>query len=522
MYNDCRIGGLEMEILKFKCRLLSDVILNQKAATEGPNKTLDFIPGSCFLGIAASQLYKKYGECRKTIDLFHSNKVFFGDAHPSSDNMRGLKIPASMFYPKLKKPSEELYIHHLVPNLKNDVVKKKQLKQCRLGFYTFADKIVKKVGVETNFAIKSAYDKDKRRSKDEQMYGYESLVKGLILYFEVHFEDNSLVQDVKDALLGAKRVGRSRTAQYGLVDIEFLESGYDECESKKDSFTIMNEDGKECQCVTVYADGRLIFLDEFGLPMFRPKAKDLGIDEGEILWSLSQVRTFQYSPWNFTRQCFDADRCGIEKGSVFVVKTSISPDQSMYVGSFKNEGFGKVIYNPAFLMANENGEAVYRFEEDKNFEDELSENEKELRRKEIVKNEIEVLKSQNGLLRYLGCRKEEEDRNTDVYKIVNGWVKKYEKNFKGDSFASQWGTIRNIAMTIGQRKPEESVKEYLVRKLYGTEDAYLMHGVAAEKWKDKERKKVFAEFCKNLTSENAQIAIINLAAEMAKKSKEDR
>ena len=44
-----------MSILKFKCTLLSDVILNQKAATEGPNQTLDFIPGSCFLGIVASQ-----------------------------------------------------------------------------------------------------------------------------------------------------------------------------------------------------------------------------------------------------------------------------------------------------------------------------------------------------------------------------------------------------------------------------------------------------------------------------------
>ena len=50
----------EAEALAFAAELLSDVILNQKAATEGPNKTLDFIPGSCFLGIVAGNgNYKK-------------------------------------------------------------------------------------------------------------------------------------------------------------------------------------------------------------------------------------------------------------------------------------------------------------------------------------------------------------------------------------------------------------------------------------------------------------------------------
>lgn len=48
-----------MNVLRFKCTLLSDVILNQKSATEGTNVTLDFIPGNCFLGIVAGVLYDK-------------------------------------------------------------------------------------------------------------------------------------------------------------------------------------------------------------------------------------------------------------------------------------------------------------------------------------------------------------------------------------------------------------------------------------------------------------------------------
>ena len=41
-----------MKTIHFKCTLLSDVILNQKSATEGDNNTLDFIPGVVMLNSA--------------------------------------------------------------------------------------------------------------------------------------------------------------------------------------------------------------------------------------------------------------------------------------------------------------------------------------------------------------------------------------------------------------------------------------------------------------------------------------
>ena len=87
-----------MSVLQFKCTLLTDVILNQKAATEGPNTTLDFIPGSNFLGIVANK-YQTFAEAGMAMEVFHSGNVRFGDAHPSNSDFRGLKVPASMFYP---------------------------------------------------------------------------------------------------------------------------------------------------------------------------------------------------------------------------------------------------------------------------------------------------------------------------------------------------------------------------------------------------------------------------------------
>ena len=473
-----------MKTLKFKCVLLSDVILNQKAATEGPNQTLDFIPGSCFLGIVASQYEKFEGE-GTAMEIFHSGKVRFGDAHPSKGNVRGLKIPASMFYPKLEKASKEMYIHHAVPNLDSDEMKKKQLKQCRNGFYTFVDNEAKEIITETNFAIKSAYDREKRRSKDEQMYGYESLQKGLELYFEVEVENDDLAKKIKDALVGNdKRVGRSRTAQYGLVKIE--ECNYSEVKC------VPSENG----LITVYADGRLIFLDDYGLPTFQPSAEQLGLPENaEILWDKSQIRTFQYTPWNYKRQCFDADRCGIEKGSVFVIKTSSCPEKSQYVGSYKNEGFGKVIYNPAFLEADNDGKAKCVIKETKK---DTSPKEK---------------KSLNGspLLEYVKDQQAREDKDNNIYKVVNKWVDLNKQLFQGkDKFASQWGAIRGIAMAT---KDDSKIK--------GNVTTYISHGVKSSDW-DGNRRKKLEEFM-NENEKNIREALVNLAAEMAKKCrKEDR
>lgn len=519
-----------MKMLKFICTLLSDVILNQKAATEGPNQTLDFIPGSCFLGIVASELYpndkdkanEDYAQrMSKAMKIFHSGNVRFGDAHLSKGDVRGLKIPASMFYPKLKPEGFKYYIHHEIPDdkLESEDFKKMQLKQCRNGFYIFAGDKATEVKTETNFAIKSAYDKEKRRSKDEQMYGYESLQKGLELYFEVQVENDDLAKDIKNALVGKKRVGRSRTAQYGLVEI--AETDYSDVKCEK----------SENNIVTVYADGRLIFLDKYGLPTFRPTEEQLGLPkEAKILWEKSQIRTFQYAPWNYKRQCFDADRCGIEKGSVFVVDVSNCGNldlKSQYVGSFNNEGFGKVIYNPEFLKADNDGLASYQVDKLDDGDKKESED-----RDAKIKKEIENLKKGNVLMQYLAQQKHEEEMESEVYAIVNDWVDKNWKQFQDHAFASQWGTIRSIAM---KHKALEELRNELFdntrmetkKKKDGSQEqilkpnAYLTHGVAADKWNERGRKKAFKEFFDKLSEENAQMAIINLAAEMSKKCRKE-
>ena len=95
-----------MKTMKFKCTLLSDLILSQSSSTEGTQQTLDFIPGNNFLGLVAKELYQDGSS--ESLALFHSGKVRFGDAHPSANGVRSLKVPASCFIPNCRRQARNV------------------------------------------------------------------------------------------------------------------------------------------------------------------------------------------------------------------------------------------------------------------------------------------------------------------------------------------------------------------------------------------------------------------------------
>jgi len=470
-----------MKTLKFKCKLKTDIILNVKSASEGANSTLDFIPGNCFLGIVANKLYGD-NRTNDAMEIIHSGKVRFGDAHLADNSKRSLRIPASCFYAKGDSITDACYIHHNIngdPNkIKAQNGSQAQLKQSRSGFYVMTETEGYEVKADKTFAIKSAYDRSERRSKDSAMYGYESLNKGLEMFFYVDLDDSIDSNIILDSLVGERRVGRSRTAQYGLIDIK--ECQYDDVE------TYSSNDS-----VVVYADSRLIFLDKNGLPTFRPNVEQLlGKDaEGKINWEKSQIRTFQYAPWNSTRQCYDTDRCGIEKGSVIVIDGCKKPNlDSCHVGSYKNEGFGRVIFNPIFLQSkdSETGESKCKFHE-------------------VKKNDPEDYNykpSTSMLINFLEKQKSRENKKKNVYREVEDFD---ETLFIGQQkFISQWGTIRSIAL---KNKRNDNLKKEI--------EEYISHGVKQDDWAGK-RAELLIDFMEKNESHLWE-SIINLASEMAKK-----
>lgn len=496
--------GVIMRVLKFKCELLSDVILNQKAATEGPNRTLDFIPGSNFLGIAAGKLYKELGY-ETARRMFHSDEVRFGDAHPAYGSNRMLRIPAALFYPKLDKESERTHwVHHKIANPDSSELREAQLKQERAGFVDFTAVTADggqavRMKVATDFAIKSAYDRDTRRSKDQQMFGYQSIEKGATFYFRVEMEDGMLEEKLEDgtpkyekllteALCGIRRIGRSRCAQYGLVDISKYE------------YTEVETPSKSTNEVVIYADSRLIFLDSNGLPTLQPTITQLlGKDtkqtnEDKICWSKSQIGIFKYAPYNYTRGCFDADRYGFEKGSVIVLEMKEQVDVASLcncIGYYQNEGFGKVIFNPAFLEADEEGKTKYNI---------IAEEQPEASGTGTVNG------SKTELMQYIDKCMQTVKINKSIYVAVNEWVQDNSPNFKGEAFAAQWGTIRDIAIKSDNCR---TLSDHLFKEGKG----YLVHGVAKEKWT------AYLGLLKKFIDENSEyapMAVVNLASQMQK------
>ena len=65
----------------FEVELLSDVVITERSATEGGHRSLDYLPGSVFLGVAAKRMYDDLSK-DESYSLFHSGKMRFGNAYP--------------------------------------------------------------------------------------------------------------------------------------------------------------------------------------------------------------------------------------------------------------------------------------------------------------------------------------------------------------------------------------------------------------------------------------------------------
>ncbi|WP_241349827.1 hypothetical protein [Belliella filtrata] len=485
----------------FKCTLLSDVVLNNKLATEGNMTTLDYIPGSNFLGIAANKLYQDEGD-ETAYKLFHSGEVKFGDARVATSNGEPTyAVPFLFFQDKLNSKLEEdpIYLHHLITNENypkgDDKKTNLQLQQSRTGYLSATGKLVKEV--EKRFSLKSAYDRENRTSKSGNMFGFEAIPSGTVLIFSISSEDKSLLEKVAEAIDKEQRLGKSKTAEYGQVKIEKIGNLVPLSTFQPIGYTL------------VYAESNLCFYDQAGQPTFQPMAKDLGLEGGEIDWSKSQIRTYSYAPWNGQRKTTSTQRHCIAKGSVFYVKGATPTTSENFVGHYQAEGLGKVIYNPIFLQSNGS-------EKESPFKIELDSKPEPVFKKG---------KKNTDLAKFLEKQKEQKDSELLTSQLVTEYVYQFVPDkFKSlkDVSPSQWGNIRSIA---SRSKDTDEMKSLL----YEGKEAYLKHGVAYEKcWgKNNETrlnnlKKIIGaveEKSSDHTKVDLKVFVAKFAAEMAKENK---
>ncbi|MFN4000330.1 hypothetical protein [Algoriphagus sp.] len=440
-----------MKTYQYTCTLQSDLIISSLGASEGQHKSLDFIPGSKFLGIVAGDYEKLPSE--EALEIFHSGKIVFGNAYPKVENHAFLPVPAAYFFPKGKSLEDQILLPmNLKPNQRfsEDI----QPKQARGGYFNFPKKQLFKPG--QNFRLKSAFDSENRRSKEGQMFGYFSLPKGLIMHFSIKDSTGKYADQIKTKLEGIKRIGRSKSAEYGLVEIKFDR----EQKGEKEPSIPINTN------LVVYAEADLCFLDSYGQFTGIPTGEDItGSIENVILWDKSQVRTRKYPVWNGKRQSKEADRIVIEKGSVFIIKINTAIPDNFYengIGVLKSEGYGQVILNPDFIPLDS---------------DQLKE---PFSKPTEYKNQppyslIENLPASESLISALKNRKSADDINQQVKLAVDQFIKE-SKSVLRDPNKSQWGTIRGYAK-------QSANFDAFWKMTFGDELGFIHRGKSENQWR---------------------------------------
>jgi hypothetical protein len=361
-----------------------------------------------------------------------------------------------------------------------------QLKQARSGFFYDENFI----NVDANFSIKSAYDYENRKAKDSQMYGYYALPKGSLWVFTVLVDDDKYVKDIVNSLEGKKRIGRSRSAEYGLAEISLRKELVNTVEGNV-------KPGK----VVLYAESNLCFYDEFGQNTLQPSEEQLGFSKGaKIIWEDSQVRSRKYQTWNGKRYNRDADRMIIEKGSVFIIETQEDvklKDFELGIGAHKNEGFGQVIINPTFLK--QDIEMLdFKLKSVVNYTDDCAYSIQKGDKDELLKKIIEL-------------QIEEKKRIVSVDKLVNQFKDEYISYFSGIT-PSQWGQVRNYAKHAAN---ENALNKLLFEQGVG----YFMHGQSEINWRRNNRRVILRDFINRIPKESRLEFVEKLTSEMGKYSK---
>jgi hypothetical protein len=300
-----------------RIELTEPVIISETNQTTGRHRCLDFIPGRMLLGIAASRLYAELDD--KSWTAFHSGRVRFVDAVPLASN-GGPTVPMPMALHAIKGGAAgRLYnLSHDSSERKDDV----QYVQKRRGWIEFgADAAAREpwpatqTTVKRSSTTKTAIDPTSgNRAKESMLFDYEYIERGQVFVGRIDADDDicdELLERIEQALVGAGQIGRSRSAEFGRVDIRRAN-----IEPTVAASAAKERIGVDSLAVLLTTD--VSFVDsESGSPRLQPTASDFGLPEHWTFKPASSfVRTRAYDRFNGYRRAFDLRRQVLRRGSV--------------------------------------------------------------------------------------------------------------------------------------------------------------------------------------------------------------
>lgn len=338
----------------FKVTLKQDLILSASNATEGGHTGLDYIPGANFLGTVAARLYSQLSH-DDAFTLFHSGCFSFGDALPLSEQGQACwPVPLSLHAFKGESFRRVENGHAILkhdalfdPALTENLNDTRQPKQVRKGYCSATGEYIEPV---SQMHVKTALDAGTNRVAEGQLFSYQSLQAGQEYYFVLQAEADypELFQQVCEVLSGEFRLGRSRSAQFGKVELEPLSLASEIPQACTSTAETASE-------LTLWLLSDLALTDVNGQPTLTPDAAVFGLPEGsEWLVEKSYLRSRRYSSFNGYRRCYDPERQVICRGSVLRYRLAqplaAHTLQSLQnCGLYQEQGLGRIAVNPILL-----------------------------------------------------------------------------------------------------------------------------------------------------------------------------
>lgn len=329
--------------------LLEECVFSASSATEGGHESLDRVPGSALLGVAAADLYQQLSREEAWL-AFHSGKLRFSDGLPWSGVSRGYPMPYCWRHGKTETvvangylQAERLFNFLLADEIKDRENRQVQPKQLRTGYVHLDGSWTKPAH---SLRLKTAIDAATGRAAEGQLFGYDALARGqqFVAFVEADDDlDTDLYERVIQSLLGERLLGRSRSAEYGRVQIAPLDIRSPE----------PGEAGSER--LTLWALSDLALYDAHGLPILTPDAAAVGLQGARLDAQRSFLRQRRYSPWNAARHGYEPERMVLAAGSVLsfaldqplATETLASLQQG--VGLYREAGLGRLWVNPPLL-----------------------------------------------------------------------------------------------------------------------------------------------------------------------------
>lgn len=346
-----------MKTNQYLLTLRQPVIISEQSASVGAHQSLDYIKGSTLLGLLASRLYKKLSADEAFL-VFHSGKIRFNDALPMLKGNAQIAYPVPMCLHSFKAEKyadgQALFADKIFDISKvmtdatlKESIREKQPVQLR-NFYITMDGM--RISPDKEHTLKTAIDPEQNRARDAQLFGYEALSAGQVFSFSIDIDDDvpDELVDKLSAIVGKAHLGRSRSAQFGAVDIE-----------QQDSVQTSQATIQSQQLLTLWLTSDMQ-LQNNGQPTLIPEPQVLGMPEGTTwVTEASFLRTRRYSMYNAYRRHYDKERQVISRGSVlryqlpsdFVDFDTLYQNLLRGIGIQTECGLGQVWINPEILSS---------------------------------------------------------------------------------------------------------------------------------------------------------------------------